>query len=349
MNNITDIKKSVWVKLAIAIGALFLFYMLAGLMFPVLMAIALSIAIHPLAKSIAKIKMGERQLPDIVVIILTFLVVGLLLYLFIAFLLIPLFKDVNGILRSIPLPSGEGATRMPDFMHSESVNALPSDIKEILGQAIQSASQSLMTVAKSLVASTFGVAASVLGLFIVPFLVFYFLKDWKILSNMFVNMFASNSRPLVYKIVQDLGQTMQGYVLGMMKMCVLAGLCIAAITSLVNAKYALLMGVLGAMMELVPFVGPVFCTITAVFLVYTAGPNLVPYIFFGYVAYYIFDSQVLFPHVMNKAVTIPSVVIILSVLMGGKVFGIMGLIFAVPVLCVAKVLYKYLWHMGEEQ
>jgi len=58
---------------------------------------------------------------------------------------------------------------------------------------------------------------------------------------------------------------MQGYVLGMMKMCVLAGLCIAAITSLVNAKYALLMGVLGAMMELVPFVGPVFCTITAVF------------------------------------------------------------------------------------
>jgi len=347
MKNITDVKKSIWVKLAIATAALLIFYATAGVLFPIFVAMAFTFAIYPLYKQIRKLKITGHALPDIVVVILTFAVVALLTYLFVDFLLIPLFKEVNALLKNMPSLTANLQSSGTNLIIQEKMNALPSNVRDVLGQAIRSASQSLMAVAKNLVATTFGVAATVLGLFIVPFLSFYFLKDWVTLRDIFVDLFDPESRPLVYKITCEVGVTLGNYTIGMLKMCLLAGLCLAAITSLINPSYALLMGTLGAMLEMVPYVGPVFCTIMAVFVVFTSVPQYVPHIFFGYIAYYIFDSQILYPAVMNKSVTIPPVVIILSVLLGGKFFGIMGLIFSVPLLCVSKVMYNNLWHLND--
>jgi predicted PurR-regulated permease PerM len=348
IKRIPEFTKSIWVKIAIALIALVLFNMLAGLMFPVLFAIGCSFALYPLTKYLRSIKVKGRSLPNAVVIAITFLLIGLALYLLIIFLIIPLFKEINELIKHIPMLTGDGKGAMPTIISQERMDALPSNIRDALGQTIRGISQSVLAVAKTLVASTFGVAASALGMFIVPFLVFYFLRDWTILRRMFVGIFDKNSRSLVHKITREVGQSLCDYTVGMMKMCLIAGLCLAAITALINPTYAMLMGTMGAVMELIPFVGPLFCTVTAVFLVFTSTPNLVPHIFFGFVIYYILDSQVLLPQVMNKSLTIPPVVIILTVLIGGKAFGITGLFFAVPVLCVAKVLYKNLWHRDEE-
>jgi len=50
---------------------------------------------------------------------------------------------------------------------------------------------------------------------------------------------------------------------------------------------------------------------------------------------------------VGKAITLHPVLIILSVIIGGKLAGVIGLIFAVPVLAIIKILYGYFWHWGE--
>ena len=55
------------------------------------------------------------------------------------------------------------------------------------------------------------------------------------------------------------------------------------------------------------------------------------------------------PRIMGKSIQLHPVLLILSLLIGAKLFGILGLLFAVPVAAVCKVLYKHLWHSSEDK
>ena len=341
-------KNNIWTKSAIAIAAVCLFYFLAGLMFPVLMAMAVSFVLYPLVKKIAKVRINGRRIPNTLAIVLTFVLVGLVIYAMITFMIKPLILQINDILMHIPYSANAGAGAWESLFSSERMQELPPNVRNLVSQLIQNVLDSVMVIAKSLMQTTFGVAAGMLSLFIVPFLAFYFLKDWRALRKMAVSLFAPASRPLVYRITQELGTTLCEYAGGMLKMCLIAGICITGITSLVNSSYALVMGTQAAILELIPVIGPLLCTLIAVFFAYTSGSSLVLPMIIGYGCYYILDSQVLLPQVMKRSLDIHPVVIIMGVIIGGKIFGIMGLVFVVPVLCVAKVLYKHLWHLDEE-
>ena len=53
------------------------------------------------------------------------------------------------------------------------------------------------------------------------------------------------------------------------------------------------------------------------------------------------------PRIMGSKINLHPVLLIISLLLGAKLFGILGMVFAVPVAAVYKVLYNELWHLGE--
>lgn len=348
IRKVSSLQNSIWIKLVIAIGAVFLFYFLAGLMFPVVMAMAVSFVLYPLVKRITKIRIGGRPLTNSVAILLSYILVGLVCYGLITFLIKPLIVQFNDILTHIPYLSAQNSTDWGKLLSGERMQELPLNVRTLMSRVAQNIMEGVLTLAQDLMQTTFGVAAGMLSLFIVPFISFYFLRDWRALRKMLVSMIAPPSRPLAYRITQDLGTTLCEYGVGMLKMCIIAGLCITGLTSLINSPYALVLGTLAAILELIPVIGPLLCTASAVFFAYNTSSELVLPTILGYASYYLLDSQVILPQVMKNTLNIHPVVIILGVLIGGKIFGLMGLVFAVPTLCVGKVLYKYLWHRNEE-
>jgi predicted PurR-regulated permease PerM len=85
--------------------------------------------------------------------------------------------------------------------------------------------------------------------------------------------------------------------------------------------------------------------IPAIFVAYTSTtPDTALCVAVFYIIYYTIDSQMLQPTVMGKKIKLHPVVILLALMISGKLFGILGMLFAMPVAAVYRVLYDELWH-----
>ncbi|MED9852926.1 MAG: AI-2E family transporter, partial [Succiniclasticum sp.] len=81
----------------------------------------------------------------------------------------------------------------------------------------------------------------------------------------------------------------------------------------------------------------------------SVSPQVAFYLAFFYIIYYTLDSQVLQPVIMGRKIRLHPVVILLALMIAGKLFGILGMLFAMPVAAVYRVLYDELWHYGGEE
>ena len=114
-----------------------------------------------------------------------------------------------------------------------------------------------------------------------------------------------------------------------------------------GVNYALVFGFIALFAELIPVVGSLLGAVPAVFVAYGQDPTLAYETAFFYILYYQIDANVIMPKLMGSKINIHPVVLIISVLLGAKLFGILGMVFAIPVAAVYKVLYTELWHVGE--
>jgi predicted PurR-regulated permease PerM len=201
---------------------------------------------------------------------------------------------------------------------------------------------------KNLLTSTLQIVANLFGLIVVPFLSFYFLKDWRDLTAMLVDVFTESSRPKVRQVLNHIGSALSAYVSGLWKLSLLAGFCITIILFICGVPYALVFGFIAMLAETIPVVGPIISAVPAIFIAYTYSPSSTLPLLIFYVVYYTLDGQVFTPVIMGRKIDLHPVIIIIALLISAKLFGIIGMLFAVPVAAVYRVLYKELWHDGSE-
>ena len=99
--------------------------------------------------------------------------------------------------------------------------------------------------------------------------------------------------------------------------------------------------------ETVPVVGPIMGAVPAIFIAYGQSPEAALHVAIFYAVYYQLDANFLMPKIMGQRLDLHPVLVIRSLLVGAKLFGILGMVFAVPVAAVYRVLYKELWHAEE--
>ena len=262
-------------------------------------------------------------------------------------LIVPLVTQVNTLLKAMPGLAARANESISLFLGSEA-QKLPPNTRDMLQQAASSLSSYIMGLLKDMLASTVLAAKSLVSLALVPFLSFYFLKDWRTLKKMVVGLFAYEKQDLADRVLTDMGRMLCAYVDNMFKLCFIAAVCLTAGTSLLGVQYTLVLGFLAMISELIPLVGSVVGTLSAVFIALLQKPSLALKVLILYLVYYQVDAQVIMPNLMGHSITLHPVLIILAVMVGGQIGGVAGLIFAVPVLAIIKVLYGYFWHAGEK-
>jgi predicted PurR-regulated permease PerM len=337
-------------KLIFALAAFAAFCFVADFLLPVLMSVAFSYLLYPIVRLMQKIKLGNgRRLPDVVAVILAFLVFFFFLAEAIHILMVPVATQITTLSKALPGFAAQATASMNMIFGPKARSTLPPNIQSMLDQALSSVSGTVMTIAQELVTSTVRVARSMASMVLVPFLTFYFLKDWKTLKAMCIEIFPYDKQAMADRIITEIGSMLCTYVDNMLKLCLVAAACLTIGNYVLGVQYTLVLGLLAMLTEMIPLVGSVVGTVTAVFVALLQRPALALQVLILYLVYYQVDSQVIMPNLVGKAITLHPVLIILAVIIGGKIAGVVGLIFAVPVLAIIKILYHYFWHMGEKK
>ena len=343
------------IKFLIAFAVSAVLYAMSSFLFPILLAIGVAFALYPLSRTFIRLQLGKTGMHPsrVAAIVLAFIASTIFMVGVVSFVVLPLFGQINELLAKLPEYSeqmqGESLMRLLKDPTAAGAPRLPSSLEGLLNDAINSVMGFLASVIRNLLNSTVQLVANLAGLVVVPFLAFYFLKDWRKLCHMITDVFTPEARPKVSHVMAKIGIAISGYVEGLWKLSLLSALSVTLVLLVLGVPYPLVFGLIALLAETIPVIGPMISAIPAIFVAYTStSANTALLVALFYIIYYTMDSQMLQPVVMSKKINLHPVVILLALLIGGKLFGILGMLFAVPVAAVYRVLYDELWHYDGE-
>ncbi len=193
------------------------------------------------------------------------------------------------------------------------------------------------------------IASSVLGLmvFVVMTLIstFFLLKDGRKLKKSMIeivpNQFFEMSLSILHKIDWSLGAYLRGIVLD----ALVIGLLTTFAMWLLDIPNFLLIGLIATIANLVPYLGPPTAALVASSVsVITLGTFAqVPIILAAFAIIRLLDDSIVQPLTISQSVKLHPLIIIFAILIGGQLFGILGMLFAVPIAGVAKVVASELY------
>ena len=350
------IQQHTMVKFLIAFVISAVLYAMSSFLFPILLAIGLAFALYPLTRIFVRLQLGKTGMHPsrVAAIVLAFVVSAIFTVGVVSFVVLPLFGQLNELLAKLPEYSkqvqGDSLLGLLKDPTASGAPLLPSSLEGLLEDAINSIMGFLANVVRNLLNSTVQMVANLVGLVVVPFLAFYFLKDWRQLCHMITDLFTPGARPKVSHVLARIGVAISGYVEGLWKLSLLSALSVTIVLLILGIPYPLVFGLIALLAETIPVIGPMISAIPAIFVAYTATtPNTALVLAVFYIVYYTMDSQMLQPIVMGKKIKLHPVVILLALMIGGKLFGILGMLFAMPVAAVYRVLYDELWHYDGEE
>ncbi len=185
-------------------------------------------------------------------------------------------------------------------------------------------------------------------LILVPILAFFFLKDAHLFKVALLRMVPVGEwRSRVDAVMQDVNNTMTAYTRAQLISCVLIGALCTIGFYLLGNDYALLLGILAAVLEFIPLLGPLTLAIVAVIVAgFESGwQSLWTAVFLGSLR--IVHDYFTYPRIVREGIHLHPLAVILSVLAGEQVAGIPGVFIAIPVVALITVIYKHvLEHSG---
>jgi predicted PurR-regulated permease PerM len=196
--------------------------------------------------------------------------------------------------------------------------------------------------------SSLGLAAGalvggVVDAVLIFFLSIYFALDPDEYVRGLLRLLPPRRRPQVARALADAGDALKKWLLAQLVAMGVIGLLVGTGLALLGVPLALLLGVLAALLEFVPVVGPIVFAIPGVVLAFSKGPKLALYTLLLYVVVQQLESNVIIPILQRWALQLAPVVSLLAVVAGGVLFGITGIIFATPLAVVAMELIKHLY------
>jgi predicted PurR-regulated permease PerM len=158
-----------------------------------------------------------------------------------------------------------------------------------------------------------------------------------------IKLVPESGRALAAEAMEASARALRLWLLGRMVSMAAVGFLTWLGLTLIGVPSALTLGLLAALLEFVPFIGPIVSAVPAVLLAFAAGPEKAFWTMLLFLLVQQFEGNVLEPLVQQRAVDLPPALLLFALVAGGFTFGVSGIILAAPLTVVLYVLVKRLY------
>ncbi len=323
------------VKRSIELVGLFLIgYILivaSNIIMPLLLAFFLSILLLPVQRFLAKKKV-PNSLSIIVPIMLLLVVVAGLIWFFSAQIQI-LVSDFPQIKKNINIHLNS---------LSQWVSGITSYSTKEQIEIVNDQSNKLLNSTGAILG---GVLTSLSGAFIffglLPIYIYLILAYKNLLLKFCIMWFSDEDLPKVKESIKQTETIIQSYLMGLLIQIAYITVLLGGILWLIGIKHALLIGVLFAILNLIPYIGALFGNILGVMLTISSSQELWPIftVLAVIAAVQFLDNNILMPRIVGSKVRINSLVAISGIVIAGSLAGIAGMFLALPIIAVLKIVF----------
>ena len=225
---------------------------------------------------------------------------------------------------------------------------VPESVREwidtVVANAGDSAGSWASSIAGTIATHILSSIAAVIGFFVVPIWLFMILKDQQGISRGFYGLFPFRLRSDVRYMMRDADRVFGIYLRAVLILAVAVGVITYVGLFLLDVPFALALAIIAGVGEVIPIVGPIIATVIAVAVVMALDPGIMAiWVLLLYVGIQQVQNMFLAPKIHGDALNIHPALIIMLVLIGGELFGTLGMALTPPFFAIIRNSFVYIY------
>ena len=190
---------------------------------------------------------------------------------------------------------------------------------------------------------TIAFVEGILAAFTMAVLVLFLLLDKYELKRGVFTLFPKEIRHKAEEIAVTISRKVGGYVRGELLLMVTTGLLTGLFMLMLKVKFALLLGLLAGIFEIIPIIGPILSAIPAILITLAQNPSLAVATILVYLVIHRIENSVLAPLILGRFLEVHPLIIIIALLVAASTMGVAGIILAPPLAASVYVLVQELY------
>jgi len=261
---------------------------------------------------------------------------------------VPLLSDqITSLIIHFPTYSQEAQERFQELIGSDTFNQLQSTLgidTDKLVDEFSARASSVMSNAWSGIGSLVGrITETVLAIITVPFILFYLLKDRKKLTPFVLSFVPTALRARSFRVMLEMNHQISSYIRGQIIISFCIGFLLYIGYLIIGLDYSLVLAVIAACTSIVPYLGPAIAITPALVVAMVTSPVMLLKMLIIWTIVQIIEGKFISPQIMGKTMHVHPITIIFAIITAGNLFGIIGIILAVPGYAILKVIVTHLF------
>jgi predicted PurR-regulated permease PerM len=307
-----------------------------GILFVIYISIIVASALRPVV-NYAK----YLRIPKPIAILIIYLAIIALIAFIISMIFPPIINEMTAFIRNLPTLVGALADRYSWIKRYIDEYQLQDYFKSLSSTAlswISNTSSGFITNAWTITSGFFGL---LIGAFLVFTLSFYLLVGEKNLQKSLLNFFPGIPKKSILTLMSTLQTKLGSWLRGQLSLMFIVGLLDYIGFAIIRTPYALPLAVIAGLLEVVPYIGPNIAAVIGFLVV--APSSLIGAIGVLIVSFVVqqLENNVIVPMVMKQAVGLDPIIIIVSLSVGAKIFGILGALLSVPFVVTIQIILQF--------
>ncbi|TWR29496.1 AI-2E family transporter [Mucilaginibacter pallidiroseus] len=311
-------------------GLILLVYVLATLadiMVPLAFAAFLAVLLNPLCN-----RLQQHKVPKILSIIIAMAI----MILFVA--------TVFYFLSTQIIQFGDSLPMLKQKLGDITIN-LKGWIQQTFGVAITKQDQMVhdaLDNSQAMVGRTVNSVLSTLSVvFLLPVYIFLMLYYKTLILNFLFEVFAEENSKKVSDVLGETKSAIQSYIVGLLIEMIIVAVMNSIALLLLGVKYAILIGSIGAILNLIPYLGGIIAIALPVLMatVTKDGYSTQLGVVIAYIVIQFIDNNILVPRIVSSKVQINALMSIIVVLLGNQLWGVSGMFLSIPFVAVIKIVF----------
>ncbi|ANX01271.1 hypothetical protein CSTERLE_06655 [Thermoclostridium stercorarium subsp. leptospartum DSM 9219] len=337
-----------WTRNGIAVGlvagilffALFLGREILRALLPLITGIIVSYILLPLVEWFENLKISRTTS----ILLSIFLSFAIILMIFI-WLIPVLIENVRDLTKVLPELYNSALVSFTDFIHRNIPDNLRNDIMRETEKFFLNLQERFVSRLHDFISILPKKLSLIIDILIGWILSFYILKDKETIIESLKFVFPERYRNEAVCFLRDIHRIVVRFIQGQLLVAFIVGIIEALGLYIVGMPYAPLLGFIGGISNVIPYFGPYIGAVPAVSIALTISPWTTAATVLVFTIVQQIDNLYLSPRIIKEKLGLHPVTTIMSVTVGGRIFGLFGLIFAVPLVAVIKAAVNKIYRM----
>ena len=318
-------------------------YIFKSVLMPFVLGLAIAYLLNPLVKALGNLRIN-RSIAALVILGVFFLVVGL----FVALLAPVLYRQSLQFIDEAPGYAQSIWSLLQPFI-AQTTERLglngeaQIDVKSLLADNSATAAD----IAKRVIGQIAAGGQAFFGMLSVaiftPIVAYFVMKEWEHIMAWGEDLLPRDNKDTIKDLLKQIDAKISGFVRGQISVAVILGIAYAIALTIAGLKYGALIGLAAGLLSIIPMVGSAIGLVVSIVVAYFQSFDLtyvaiIAAIFF---AGQIIEGNILSPKIVGDSVGLHPLWVFFALLAGGALFGVLGMLLAVPVAAIAGVLLAF--------